>query len=133
MTLSSLRHAVKNDLQIQKEGRTGKYLGLPEHFGRRKKDLFAGIVDRIKQKASGWSNRFLSSAGKLVMLKSVLSPIPSHSMTCFKLPKLLTKRIQSAVTRFLWDDRTGKKKMACVAWDKLAQPKGKGGFRAKGL
>ena len=133
MTLSSLRHAVKNDLQIQKEGRTGKYLGLPEHFGRRKKDLFAGIVDRIKQKASGWSNRFLSSAGKLVMLKSVLSPIPSHSMTCFKSPKSLTKRIQSAVTRFLWDDRTGKKKMACVAWDKLAQPKGKRGFRAKGL
>ena len=133
MTLSSLRHAVKNDLQIQKEGRTGKYLGLPEHFGRRKKDLFAGIVDRIKQKASGWSNRFLSSAGKLVMLKSVLSPIPLHSMTCFKSPKSLTKRIQSAVTRFLWDDRTGKKKMACVAWDKLAQPKGKRGFRAKGL
>lgn len=62
------------------------------------------------------------------MLKSVLSPIPSHAMTCFKLPKSLTKRIQSAVTRFLWDDRTGKKKMAWIGWDKLAQPKGKGGL-----
>ena len=125
---ASLKQAVKLDLQIHKEGGAGKYLELPEHFGRRKKDLFASIVDKIKQKASGWSNRFLSSAGKLVMLKSVLSPMPSHAMTCFKLPMSITKRIQSAVTRFLWDDRSGKKKMAWVSWNKLAQPKGKGGL-----
>lgn len=62
------------------------------------------------------------------MLKSILSPMPSHAMTCFKLPMSLIKRIQSAVTRFLWDDRTGKKKMAWVSWNKLAQPKGKGGL-----
>ena len=122
----SLKQTVKDELQIHKEGGTGKYLGLPEHFGRRKRDLFTGIVDKIKQKASGWTNRFLSSVGKLVMLKTVLSAIPSHAMTCFKLPMSLIKRIQSAVTRFMWDDRTGKKKMTWVAWNKLAQPKAKG-------
>lgn len=127
-TPASLKEAVKNDLQIQKEGGTGKYLGLPEHFGRRKRDMFDSIVTRIKQKASGWSNRHLSSAGKLVMLKSVLSPIPSYSMTCFKLPASLIKRIQSAVTRFMWDDSTGKRKMAWISWDKMAQPKAKGGL-----
>ena len=103
-------------------------MGLPEQFGRRKRDIFAGIVHRIKHKESGWSNRFLSTAGKLVMLKSVLSPIPSHAMTCFKLPLSLIKRIQSAVTRFWWDDRDGNKKMVWVAWDKMAQPKEKGGL-----
>uniref|UniRef100_A0A0D3B6R4 RNase H type-1 domain-containing protein n=2 Tax=Brassica oleracea TaxID=3712 RepID=A0A0D3B6R4_BRAOL len=70
------------------------------------RDLFAGIVNMIKQKASGWSNRFLSITGKLVMLKSALSPIPSFAMSCFKLPLSLIKRIQSAVTRFIWDDRS---------------------------
>ena len=108
-TLADLKHTVKDDLQIQKEGGTGKYLGLPDNFGRRKRDLFASIVDRIKQKASSWSNRHLSSAGKLVMLKSVLSLIPSFAMTCFKLPLPLIKRIQSAVTRFYLDVRDGKK------------------------
>lgn len=60
--------SIKNILSIHKEGGVGKYLGLPEHFGRRKRELFASIVDRIKQKAKRWSTKFLSSAGKLVML-----------------------------------------------------------------
>lgn len=50
-------------LGIPKEGRVGKYLGLPEHFGRRKKDLFTLIVDRIHQKAASMSTRQLSAVG----------------------------------------------------------------------
>ena len=89
----ALRTMVKRRLKIDKEGGVGKYLGLPEHFGRKKKDLFASIVDKIQQKARGWSTKFLSMAGKLVMLRSVLSAMPSHSMTCFKLPISLCKSI----------------------------------------
>lgn len=123
-----VKRMVHDELQIQKEGGVGKYLGLPEHFGRKKKDLFSSLVDRIKQKAMGWSNRYLSAAGKLVMLQSVLSPIPSHSMTCFKLPVSLCKRIQSAFTRFWWDDNKGTRKMAWIAWEKLMLSKSNGGL-----
>lgn len=106
----------------------GKYLGLPEHFGRKKRDLFTSIIDKIKQKGKSWSNRFLSKAGKLTMIKSVLSPVPSHAMQCFKLPLSLCKRIQAAVTKFWWDDKEGERKMAWVSWDKMTQPKEIGGL-----
>lgn len=79
----SLKDRVKNGLEITMEGGAGKYLGLPEHFGRKKKDLFTGIVDRIRQKAIGWSSKLISTAGKFVMLKSVLSAMLSHTMSCF--------------------------------------------------
>lgn len=115
-------------MQIHGEGGVGKYLGLPEHFGRKKKDLFNSIVSRIEQKAKSWANRKLSTAGKLTMLQSVLSPIPSYSMTCFKLPASLIRRIQSALTRFWWDGPDGNKKMAWVSWDKMKQPKSLGGL-----
>ena len=46
-----LKQRVHSELQIQNEGGVGKYLGLPEHFGRRKRDLFTSIIERIKQKA----------------------------------------------------------------------------------
>ena len=49
---------VNAQLSISKEGREEKYLGLPEHFGRKKKDFFASIVNRMKQKALGWSTKF---------------------------------------------------------------------------
>lgn len=97
----SLKDRVKRELDIQKEGGVGKYLGLPEPFGRRKKDLFTSTVDKIRQKAKGWSTRYLSSAGKMVMLKSVLSAMPTHSMSCFKLPTSLCKRIQSVFNSIL--------------------------------
>ena len=40
---------VKLSLGIDKEGGIGKYLGLPEHFGRKKRDIFNSIIDRIRQ------------------------------------------------------------------------------------
>lgn len=54
------RVMVKSKLKIVKEGGTGKYLGLPENFGRRKRDIFTTIVDRVQQKAHSYSTRFLS-------------------------------------------------------------------------
>ncbi|XP_048621848.1 uncharacterized protein LOC125591512 [Brassica napus] len=125
---AELKNMVHTELQIQKEGGVGKYLGLPEIFGRKKKDMFSSIVDRIVQKASSWSNRYLSAAGKMVMLQSVLSSIPSYSMTCFKLHVSLCNHIQSALTRFWWDDKTGKRKMAWLAWDKMTLSKSNGGL-----
>ncbi|XP_013668888.1 uncharacterized protein LOC106373226 [Brassica napus] len=130
---AELKRMIHNILQIHKEGGVGKYLGLPEQFGRRKRDIFSSVVERIKQKASSWSNRHLSPAGKLVMVQSVLTPIPSYSMSFFKLPVSLCKRIQSALTRFWWDDRGGKRKMAWISWPKLTLPKSDGGLGVRDI
>lgn len=57
-----LKEMVKEELQIEKEGGAGKYLSFPENFVRRKHDMFSSVVDRIKQKSRGWSNKFFSLA-----------------------------------------------------------------------
>ncbi|KAG7619731.1 Reverse transcriptase zinc-binding domain [Arabidopsis suecica] len=79
------------------------------------------IVDRIKQRASSWSSKFLSAAGKVIMLKFVLATMPTYTMSCFKLPGSLHKRIQSALKRFWWDDTMEKKKMYLVSWKTLTK------------
>lgn len=94
----ALKEKVKQELGIEKEGGAGKYLGVPEHFGRKKSDMFTSLVDKIRQRAAGWSTRQLSLAGKLTMLKSVLSAMPNHTMQCFKLPKSLCQRIGISIT-----------------------------------
>ena len=110
-TPPEIRNRVKYQLGIGKEGGVGKYLGLPEHFGRKKKDLFSSIVDIMKQIAISWSTHFLSTAGKATMIQSVLSAVPSFAMTCFELPISLCKRIQSVLTRFWWDSKHGERKI----------------------
>ncbi|CAA7048221.1 unnamed protein product [Microthlaspi erraticum] len=127
-TLEYVKRRVKIFLGISQEGGNGKYLGLPEAFGRKKKDLFNAVVDRIRQRAISWSSKQLSGAGKLVMLKSVLSSMPTYSMSCFKLPVNLCQRIQSVLTRFWWDGNDGKRKMCWIAWDKLTLGKREGGL-----
>lgn len=127
-TPQDIRQRVKDHLGIEKEGGVGKYLGLPEHFGRKKRDLFASIVDKIHQKSVSYSSRFLSTAGRATMLQSVLSPIPSFAMTYFELPVGLCKQIQSELTRFWWNSKEGEKKICWTSWDKLTLPKQLGGL-----
>lgn len=122
-TSQSIRALMKTTLEIDMEGGVRKYLGLPENLGRRKKDAFATIVDRIKQRALNWSSKFLSGAGKSTMLTSVLSAMPSHSMSCFKLPESLCSTIQSTLQHFWWDSDPEKHKMVCISWEKMARPK----------
>lgn len=109
----------------------GKYLGLPEHFGRKKNVVFASVVGKIQQRAVSWSLKFLSNAGKMIMVKSVLSPMSSHTMSCFKLPQSICSNIQSTLTRFWWDTDPGKRKVSWISWDKMARPKKDGGLGFK--
>lgn len=67
------------------------------------------------------------------MLQSVLSLIPSHAMTCFKLPTSLCKRIQSTLTRFWWDDKDGNHKMSWVAWSTMTLAKDEGGLEFRDI
>lgn len=52
LTPPDIKEEAKKILGITKEGGEGKYLGVPEHFGRRKRDPFTNLVDRIRQRAA---------------------------------------------------------------------------------
>ena len=62
------------------------------------------------------------------MLNSVLSAVLTYSMSCFELPVGLCNQIQSALTRFCWDNDPDVKKLSWISWDSLAQHKDAGGL-----
>lgn len=62
------------------------------------------------------------------MLKSVMSATPTYSMSCFLLPIGLCDQIQSAMTRFFWDNDPSARKICWVSWDSLSQHKSLGGL-----
>lgn len=80
---------VKEKLNISNEGGIEKYLGLPEHFARKKRDIFVEIVDRIRQRSHGWTAWYLSSTGKRVLLKAVLALMPTYAM--LQAPKIFVQ------------------------------------------
>lgn len=129
-TLLETRTRVITHLSISRKWGVEKYLGLHEHFGRRKKDLFSLIIDRIRERAINWSSKFLSTTGKMTLVKSVLTAISTYTMSCFKLPLNLCKIIQSALTRLWWDTKMDQKNLlGCLEQTYQEQRCGKLGFQ----
>ena len=79
-----------------------KYLGLQTLVGWSRTDSFQSFLDRIWNRLNGWKERFLSQAGKEVLLKAVIQAIPTYTTSIFQLPKVLCKKINSMMERFWW-------------------------------
>lgn len=93
---------IRRQLQIFNDGGCGKYLGMPEQFGRKKVELFQYIVEKVRERTKGWSNKFLSHGGKEI-LKSIAVAMPVYTMNCFKLPKSICAEIERIMANYWWN------------------------------
>lgn len=94
------RPDIKQLLGIEQEGGDGIYLGLPEAFGGSKVSILSYLKERLSEKVQGWQTRFLSPAGKEVLLKAVALALPTYTISCFLLPKMVCKKIVSVMSEF---------------------------------
>lgn len=129
----STQSHLKNILGISNHGGGGKYLGLPEQFGRKKKEMFDYIIERVKRRTSTWSAKFLSPAGKEIMLKSVALAMPIYAMSCFKLPKGVTSEIETLLMNFWWEKGSKQRGIPWIAWKRLQYSKKEGGLGFRDL
>lgn len=78
-----------------------KYLGLPAMVGRSKTSCFEYLRDNIWDRLMGYKENLLSIGGREVLLKSVVQPLPTYSMSIFKIPKEICDDIKVIMNR-LW-------------------------------
>ncbi|KAK9983153.1 hypothetical protein SO802_032678 [Lithocarpus litseifolius] len=122
------KEKVVHHLGIAETSNLGKYLGFPIlHNGRRRND-FQFVVERVQSKLAGWKSKCLSPAGRLVLLKAAVSPIPEYFMQCCKLPARVCDEVDRLVRDFLWGSTSNKKKIHLVGWSKITSPKELGGL-----
>lgn len=125
--------ALVSTLGICKGDGTGHHLGLPYMTGRSKRAVFSYVRNRVWIKLSGWKERFLSAAGKEVLIKSIIQAIPTYIMQCFALPKTLLNDIEAMIRRFFWGSKDQERKIHWKAWSTCIQPKGRGGLGFRDL
>ncbi|XP_010419024.1 PREDICTED: uncharacterized protein LOC104704676 [Camelina sativa] len=99
---SEVKDRVKSVIGISKEGGMGSYLGIPESLGGSRVQVFCYVRHRMNDRVNGWTAKFLSKGGKEVLQKSVALALPTHVMSCFKLPQGLTTKLTSAISNFWW-------------------------------
>lgn len=79
-----------------------RYLGLPLLSKRMGKSDYNVLIETIRKHINIWTNRFLSMAGRLQLIKSVLLSIVNFWMAGFLLPGECIKEINSISSAFLW-------------------------------
>ena len=81
------REAICTKLGMHQCTGKGKYLGLPFLVGRSRRQILQYLKERVWKKVHGWKEKYLSQAGKKIVIKSVLQRVPH--MQC---PVLLSQR-----------------------------------------
>lgn len=66
-------------------------------------------MEKITSRIMHWSTRFLSCAGRLTLIKSVLFSIQVYWSSLFILPKAILKEISGLLRNFLWNGSDIKK------------------------
>lgn len=64
----------------------GKYLGVPSVIGKNKRHVLKFVEDKLRSRLGGWNKKFLSKAGKEILLKTVAQALPTYTRSVFLLP-----------------------------------------------
>ncbi|KAF5450106.1 hypothetical protein F2P56_030482 [Juglans regia] len=85
-TRAATRTYIMEVAGLQASTNLDRYLGLPSIVGKSKTRAFNGIVDRVIMRLDNWKNKFLSKAGKEILIKAVLQSLLTYTMTATKSP-----------------------------------------------
>ncbi|XP_058725614.1 uncharacterized protein LOC131596896 [Vicia villosa] len=124
---------IRKRMGVKADVNHSKYLGLPVVFGRLKRDVFTMVIERVWNKLKEWKERFLSRAGKEVLIKAVAQAIPTYIMSCYKLPESTCHEIETLLAKLWWGSRNGERKVHWLSWDKMARAKGVRGLGFRGV
>ena len=94
---------------------------------------WAWLLSKIEKRIGAWSHKWLSRAGRLVLVKAVLEAMPIYWMPLIWIPKGILEKIRKLCFSFLWRGSQAKKTMPWVRWERLALPKALGGWGLKNI
>ena len=91
------------------------------------------ILERMEKKLLSWKRLYLSKGGRLTLLKSTLSSLPTYYLSLFTIPKAVANGLECIQRNFLWGSSVESFKYPLVAWDKVCLSRELGGLGIRKL
>ena len=79
---------------------TFSYLGIPIHHRKLANREWKCIEDRFEKKLSCWKGKLMSYGGRLILINSVLTSMPTFLLSFFEVPVGVHKRLDFYRSRF---------------------------------
>ena len=78
-----------------------QYLGLPLGANVRDRSVWNPIIEKVERRLAGWKRLHLSKGGKVTLIKSTLSNLPTYFLSLFPIPVEVANRIEQLQRNFL--------------------------------
>ncbi|XP_074300180.1 uncharacterized protein LOC141631403 [Silene latifolia] len=95
------------------------YLGLPLNPSRITISMFDSLVVKIQKAVAHWSTHFLSYAGKLQLINSIIFGIENFWCSSLLLPHAVVQHLNKIRWNFFWGIPDGEMRMVFKSWDHL--------------
>ena len=92
------------------------YLGLPLGAKFKSKQIWDPILEKMERKLAGWQRMYLSKGGRVTLIKSTLSSLPTYFLSLFPIPVSVAARMDSIQRNFLWGGMGEGKKFHLMNW-----------------
>jgi hypothetical protein len=112
------------------------YLGLPLHYKKLPSSFMHEMTQKIANQLPGWKRSLMAYRGRELLIKFVLTALPTYFLSVFKMPKWGYNKMDRFRRNFLWrgNDYENVKGGHClVNWQKCTRPKRLGGLGIKDL
>ena len=80
------------------------YLGMSLGAFYKSATIWNLILEKIERKLAEWKKLYLSKGGRLMLLKSTLSSLPTYFSSLFTIPTHVANKIEKLQRDFLWGD-----------------------------
>ena len=93
------------------------YLGMPLGSHYKALAVWNPIIEKMECRLAGWQRLYLSKGGRLALLKSTLSSLPTYFLPLFTIPVSVARRLEQLQRNFLWGDLGEVSKHHLVRWE----------------
>lgn len=100
-----------------------RYLSIPMVVGRKKKEIFGFLTDKVKKKLHIWSNKKLLKAGKYTLLKTACQVLPNFWMNLMAIPTEVCNVIPRLMNQVWWGNGGQRKGVKWMTWGRLYEDK----------
>ena len=84
------------------------------------------MIERVSQRLDGWKMVYLSLGGRITLIHSCLSHIPSYFLYLFKIPASVAGKIEKLQRDFLWLGAGECERDHLISWDLMCKSKVEG-------
>ena len=91
------------------------------------------ILEKMERKLASWKKLYLSKGGRVTLIKSTLSNLPTYFLSLFLIPASVANRIARLQRDFLWGGLGDEPKFHLVNWSTVYTPLSSGGLGIRNL